>query len=601
MSHQIAVLDEQTTIQQRRNELAVALGLPALDSQIVSAHDMKWRVLGHTYARDLTSFTRDGGDIQCENPRDLMPIITLENPSPRLKDFWIATDRCTSRPMSIVDTVPYARPQQAHSNGHWVDHLSHPSEIRFFIDAANIHETIMAHEIAHVWVDIIEGCEDYRVLRDLSDPSRYRQVQHIQSFVLDCKVHEVLRKRGFDLSIIEEHQREALLSLSRAVIAGYVPPYARESATIAMLIAATLLEQEQGLHNMPVLSLVLVYDGTLGSALRLLKQELPDIYELAEHLTESVRRHSYSNRESIYRAVDDCLLAAFDFTGDHLRLDEDLEERPSGDSYQEDKWPDFFPGWSVQAKVEAGKAMAKYDIGSEVTWNVSYTLSGTLQITFQKDSGEWTPPIPLPHAPSRLPEMTMPQLPPHFTSSVRPTHPQMHRPFVPQPQMAKPPTPHTPQVLMPQLPCMHVGSKFATPPGVPSLIPPLPSPFDKPRPYGRDYMPGLGLWLSRTRLQEQLAGEYPYAYAQNNPSDLIDPSGLWPWDKPALTPQLPNTHVVCKANCGPAIDSWMMNEITAQISGINAWKASNHILIPFSYHYASWALGERKIQVQKQF
>ncbi len=52
-------------------------------------------------------------------------------------------------------------------------------------------------------------------------------------------------------------------------------------------------------------------------------------------------------------------------------------------------------------------------------------------------------------------------------------------------------------------------------------------------------MAGLGRWATQARTHEQLAGEHAYAYARNNPTTYIDPSGLdpvlgfLPPDKPA--------------------------------------------------------------------
>ncbi len=156
----------------RRNDIAVRHGLPAIGSRMVNGHGIEWLVDGHSFLPDLTSLARDGGQVTKQDPRDLLPVIIPQNASQRLKDFWIETDRCTSKYLVAVDTMPGLRPHQAHPDGHWVDAWSSPDAIHFFLDANHVDETIFAHEIAHVWIDLVEDCEDYRVLRDLSDTSR---------------------------------------------------------------------------------------------------------------------------------------------------------------------------------------------------------------------------------------------------------------------------------------------------------------------------------------------------------------------------------------------------------------------------------------------
>jgi len=49
----------------------------------------------------------------------------------------------------MLDTMPLLRPKQAQPDIHYVNLGSDPARILFYLDVANLHETILAHEIAH--------------------------------------------------------------------------------------------------------------------------------------------------------------------------------------------------------------------------------------------------------------------------------------------------------------------------------------------------------------------------------------------------------------------------------------------------------------------
>lgn len=177
--------------------------------------------------------------------------------------------------------------------------------------------------------------------------------------------------------------------------------------------------------------------------------------------------------------------------------------------------------------------MAKHNIGSEVVSRISYTLGGSAQISFETASGEWTPPTIIPHAPCALPQhMTAPaQL--HSIVPVPTRHVAQRKAPVSSHHVPTWHEVHAPQTANPQ----------RVLPVQPS--PPLPHMAPRSNPPRRDYMPGLGRWLSQTRLQEQLEKlEHPYAYAENNPVNWVDPEGLAPYWIPTqlgdkLNPEVP--------------------------------------------------------------
>ncbi len=414
--------------------------------------------------------------------------------------------------MMIVDIMPHLHPTLNHEDGNYVDSQSSPDLILFFFDAAHICETIIAHELAHVWLHYVEGCEDYRTFRELSDTNRVRLLQYVQSFVLDLKVNKLLRARGFDMSVPEQHQREAISWMAQALLLGHRTPYPREAGFTCLSIATTLLEEEETIAQNSS-SQILCYDGTINSALQTIRQMLPDVYAVAERLVEIIHSHDDQTRQGVLQSIDDCLEEVFAFTREPIDLKNELiEVLPEETKW--DKWPDTFEGWPIEAKLEAGRIMAKNAIGARIVCETEYTFSGLLQITFEKLDGTWTIPTLMHH---------IPRLPPHMWPD--PAQLQAPRPYIPQ--LPQPPRPQLPQMPKPQMPQV---------PQPPTTFGPPPLPDDEKRNryghgYGRFYMAGVGRWLSRARLEEQLGYstgemEHPYVYVANNPVRWSDPNGL---------------------------------------------------------------------------
>ena len=480
---------ELTVLRENRNSLAVRHGLPPIGATMSNQHGIFWRVDGHFFAPTLATLAR--GPVVAENPRDLFLVLHPQNLSPRLLEFIGETDRCTSKQFLLLDTLPHLRPGEAHPDGHWVDAWSNPAFIPVFLDAAHVHESMIAHEIGHVWVDLVEDCEDYRVLRDMSDTAKVHQWTSIQSFVLDRKVNEVLRRKGFDLSLLDSQQNEALSALACALVAGYQPPSQAEAAFLAIHLATTMLDGETTAND----ALQSFDMATLA-----IECHLPDVYALACQMAASVREYGYADRASIRRSIDACASLSFAFTGQAFDVGQDtIEEQP--EEIFEDKHPQELAGLPVRAKQEIARLMAKQSIPAGTECRLSISPISGVQIAFVDEAGAWSAPIVLHHL-HRLPYDT--------GARVRP---------VPEKRNSmKQPTTHTPQ--------SRTQPPAVPSPSVPSFAPHLPTAGVSPS--RRHYNTGTALFLTKVRLWEQIGGEHPYAYAYNNPINYTDPSGNAP-------------------------------------------------------------------------
>ncbi len=102
-------------------------------------------------------------------------------------------------------------------------------------------------------------------------------------------------------------------------------------------------------------------------------------------------------------------------------------------------------------------------------------------------------------------------------------------------------------------------SQPTQPPQPPTFGPPLPDDERRNRyghGYGRSYMAGVGRWLSRARLEEQLGYtsrtmEHPYTYVSNNPVIGFDPTGrMYPDSSWPSGPPVPEDKPVKPSNPG---------------------------------------------------
>ena len=450
-------------LKERNNSMAIRQGLPPIGATLANAHGIIWVVDGHTFAPSVMTLGRT--EKECD-PRDLYPVSIPQNLSKKLQDMLQELHACTPKDFVPLDTVPHLRPYQAMPYSHSVDSVSDPNRILLFFDSARIHEAAFAHELAHVWLELVEGVEDYRVLEDLTDSVRYGQVQRIQSFVLDFRVNDLIRSRGFDTLELENDRVKSLEQLSIAVSKGYQPPTRWESVAMAMLLTEVFVESTK----------VLTRSDEIFAILR---EKLPEEWELAEGLAEIVRSEPRSSGDSVRRCVDKALILCFTFAGEHLNLEKDLIERPPNVNWR-DKWPGWLSELTPQQKCEVGKAMARSGLGGYAKVQLLNSMAGA-GVQFSTDGGIWTEPVALPF---RLPDPTQPHAAGLRIVEINEQNRRRQ---------------------MEQFERMKNGN-----------------------PGRRTYSTGEARFITQVRMEEMLAGEHPYSYALNNPVTYVDPTGLSP-------------------------------------------------------------------------
>ena len=462
--------------------------MPAIGSTLKNAHGIEWLVDGHTSAPSILRW--EDGDQE-----ELYPLIIPQNLSKRLTEFAAEIDRCTSKVLVPIDTMPLMFPKRGHPGGHWVDAWSDPYRILLFLDAAHIHETVLAHELAHVWIDLVRGIEDYRVLKDKSNSARYAHVQFIQSFILDIPVDQVLKDKGFDLSVIDRDAGSALKNLAESTSCGYCPPSKREAAFLGSFLATSILAVEE--HEPGI---VRYQDSLLA-----IRPHLPEVYALGERLESAIRDNPPVSREAVRLAVDAALKESFEFCDENLDIDKELFEVAPEVAWSEDKHPEWLSGLSPKAKCEIGVAMAVAGANSTARYELSYAPSGKVRVRFEHDDGGLTEYAELAHV------TTVPGAPNPAATNIS------------SPQIAG-------AIAQNERNRRRLEDMVSQPKTGPSCQAPHPALLNVMPifPGQRSYSTGLARWITQVRLEEQLAGEHPYAYANNNPVTYIDPTGEVP-------------------------------------------------------------------------
>jgi len=494
---------ERACLDERANWLATRIGLPAIGSKMVNRHGIEWVVQNHATVATADSLQRfRDGDIQPEI--DLYPVVDPQNLSPELMEFFFAIDRCTTKTFVMLDTMPGRRNDGHVPGGNSIDMLSHPVSNLLFLDAARVHESVIAHELGHAWVQYEDECEDMRTMEDAGDPQRLKMVNFVQSFVLDLKVNELIRKKGFDMSPIQEDQSVSLNQLARALEAGYQPESPREEVFMALLLADEMVQRDAGR-----LGDLARFDDSLES----IQRSLSLVASLASKLANAARTHGSETRQSIEASVDECLLASFKHCGECLDLDQELVlVNPPEPNI--DKFPEWLPMLPPSLKCWAGRHMAKNDIPPSWAHSIGPTLAGRSRICFFSPEGVRTEVIVPHHIGPPTPYFGMDERTAEVMEINRQT--QERRKQLISGGMPHPANPMELRELNEENRARAAGP---VPPNFPQ---------NWPKPPGRLYMAGLGRFLTSARLIGQIKGASPYVYARSNPTTYVAPSGQSP-------------------------------------------------------------------------
>lgn len=145
-----------------RAQLAIRKGLPPVGTSQVSNCGLRYSVVDYMPAVSPQSLAHVRSGRSPQHIEDLLPVIDFPEMSTELREFLLETDCATTQQIVFLDTLPYMHPRVSAPGLHQVCTIPDEDVLNFHFDAANLDETIIAHELGHVWIEHVEGLEDYR-------------------------------------------------------------------------------------------------------------------------------------------------------------------------------------------------------------------------------------------------------------------------------------------------------------------------------------------------------------------------------------------------------------------------------------------------------
>jgi hypothetical protein len=136
--------------------------------------------------------------IVAEPVRIEVPVVSIGGLSGRLFTLLSEFDGISPKTIAFVDTQPAGLAHGMHFGGHSFNWQFHPEVAFLTIHSPDTTEDVLAHELMHGWLDLVMGYEDDRIYRDHDDHAAMFLVNSTQCIVLDCMVQDAIGARGFD-------------------------------------------------------------------------------------------------------------------------------------------------------------------------------------------------------------------------------------------------------------------------------------------------------------------------------------------------------------------------------------------------------------------
>jgi len=303
-----------------------------------------------------------------------LPVISHVNPSPRLLKLAKEVDIVTPKQICLIDAWAVSEQSrqilQGMNSASWRET---PDKISIVIDSNVCHEGIMAHELMHVWLDLIEDYEDHRRYRDTSNGKNAFAVISAQSFVLDCMVQKRLKERGFSMEYFTRDLVDSLYENAVAAESGVLPHGSSVETVIARLLSRPWAVPE-------------LFDlgnddwDKIRYAKRIFKKLMPDTVYLSKQITKLFKRYNYESKSEMPRLIDEIINLHFRYIDEPFELSRDLIMTHDQITYS-DKFPNKLPNVPPQIKYEIHKRLIRDKLPTGTKVAIEW-INGNLHVKF---------------------------------------------------------------------------------------------------------------------------------------------------------------------------------------------------------------------------
>jgi len=309
-------------------------------------------------------------------PTSVLPVIAHLNPSQRLRELYREVLAVTPRHLLIADAAGLPEECRQIMDGlHFTSWREYPELMVVVVDSGECREDILAHELMHIWLDLVADYEDHRIHRDPSDGRGVFTVISVQSFVIDCKVQEKLIERGFPLRQFTSDIVDTLHQHAVATEAGFALANRSQEAVMARLLARPWAVPE-------------LYEFTeddwekIRHARRVIECQLPRLARLADGFVKAFRRHRYTEKHEALKLIDECLGLQFGYIQQDFDQARDLRIEPDR-SGTNDR---FMPNAPAEAREDVLRRLVRGDwpIGTRVV--TKRLKGGRFQVTIGRPS-----------------------------------------------------------------------------------------------------------------------------------------------------------------------------------------------------------------------